>query len=164
MGSWGGHWAPPSLIHPRDREAVPYFLPRALSRLFLMASRKSVVFTKCSFSFTLGRQRGIGGGPCPPPTGTTSRMSLGCGPCPTQLAVNSHPESLGTVQSPVAACGHCAQPAPGHFPTLVAALQGQPILVVTILFLWPAHRVIPPSWSPMQPRCPGAGGCPPALP
>lgn len=35
------------------RGSLFYFLPRALSKLFLMASRKSVVFTKCSFSFTL---------------------------------------------------------------------------------------------------------------
>lgn len=36
-------------------------MPRALSKLFLMASRKSVVFTKCSFSFTLG-EKGAGKG------------------------------------------------------------------------------------------------------
>lgn len=36
-------------------------MPRALSKLFLMASRKSVVFTKCSFSFTLG-EKGVGKG------------------------------------------------------------------------------------------------------
>lgn len=33
-----------------------YCLPRALSRLLLMVSRKSVVFRKCSFSFTLQRE------------------------------------------------------------------------------------------------------------
>lgn len=39
----------------------PYCLPRALSRLLLMVSRKSVVFRKCSFSFTLPREHGGGG-------------------------------------------------------------------------------------------------------
>lgn len=34
----------------------PYCLPRARSRLPLMVSRKSVVFRKCSFSFTLPRE------------------------------------------------------------------------------------------------------------
>lgn len=40
----------------------PYCLPRALSRLLLMVSRKSVVFRKCSFSFTLPREHGGGEG------------------------------------------------------------------------------------------------------
>lgn len=39
---------------PPPRHGLCY-LPRALSRLFLMASKKSLVFIKCSFSFTLGR-------------------------------------------------------------------------------------------------------------
>lgn len=33
-----------------------YCWPRALSRLLLMVSRKSEVFMKCSFSFTLPRE------------------------------------------------------------------------------------------------------------
>lgn len=96
-----------------------------------MASRKSVVFTKCSFSFTLERQRGIGGGPCPlPPTDTTA-LGPGCGPCPPQSVVNSHPGSLGTVQRghlwplstasswSLSSCGCPAGPC-GHYAVLVA--------------------------------------------
>lgn len=53
--------------HP-PRVRRPYFCPRALCRLFLMVSRKSEVFRKCSFSFTLprehhpreGQSRGVG--------------------------------------------------------------------------------------------------------
>lgn len=37
----------------RSSSSLSYCLLRALSRLLLMASRKSVVFTKCSFNFTL---------------------------------------------------------------------------------------------------------------
>lgn len=47
--------------HPLELGSVhPYCLPRALSRLLLMVSRKSVVFRKCSFSFTLPRKHGVG--------------------------------------------------------------------------------------------------------
>lgn len=47
----------PCTEHPEKLGSVhPYCLPRALSRLLLMVSRKSVVFRKCSFSFTLPRE------------------------------------------------------------------------------------------------------------
>lgn len=47
----------PLLAQPHPPPAArPHYWPRALSRLFLMVSRKSEVFRKCSFSFTLPRE------------------------------------------------------------------------------------------------------------
>lgn len=128
--SWKRRWVP---VHPGDCGAgrpplPPYCLPRALSRLFLMASRKSVVFTKCSLSFTLwGHREGLEGSrgqgsPCPPPTADSrqpgwegqsrgGQHSPGCRTWPlpgrrhgpTPQAVNRCPESPGTVWRPAAA-------------------------------------------------------------